>query len=131
MIYLAINTSSQEQFLDITEQVARALLTTAVSDGICVLFVPHTTCGITLNESCDPSVARDLEMALRNIEPPGLRYAHAEGNSAAHLKAMLVGSSVSIPVVNHRLCLGTWQGVFLTEFDGPRRRKVMMKLLPS
>jgi len=98
-------------------------------DGACVVFVPHTTAGVTINENADPSVRADLEMALDRIVPGDLPYTHAEGNSDAHTKAALMGSSATVPVVDGALQLGTWQGIYFAEFDGPRRRRVLVTFL--
>ncbi|MFP4619583.1 MAG: secondary thiamine-phosphate synthase enzyme YjbQ, partial [Spirochaetaceae bacterium] len=99
-----------------------------IGDGMCTVFIPHTTCGVTLNENADPSVRSDIRMELDKIVPLQDGYAHMEGNSAAHIKASLMGSSVSIPLQNGDLMLGTWQGIYLCEFDGPRTRSVVVTL---
>jgi len=100
-----------------------------VREGLCVVYVPHTTAGITINEAADPSVKADLLMELNKIVPFQDRYQHTEGNSAAHIKATLVGSSVTIPITGGSLALGTWQGIYFCEFDGPRRRQVFVQVL--
>jgi secondary thiamine-phosphate synthase enzyme len=100
-------------------------------NGALVAYVPHTTAGITINENADPSVRRDILMALDRLVPSSLPFTHAEGNGDAHAKAALVGSSVTIPVQDGRLQLGTWQGIYFAEFDGPRRRRLLVQLLPA
>jgi len=100
-----------------------------VAAGLCVVYVPHTTAGVTINENADPSVRRDMLMALARAVPDSLPYTHGEGNAPAHVKASLVGSSVSVVIQDGRLRLGTWQGIFLCEFDGPRERHVLVKTL--
>jgi secondary thiamine-phosphate synthase enzyme len=102
-----------------------------VVQGQCLIYVPHTTAGVTINENADPSVKSDILMALRKSVPDSLPYTHMEGNSPAHAKASLVGSSALVPVDNGHLLLGTWQGIFFCEFDGPRNRKVHIKIIPD
>ena len=113
-----------EGFIDITRKVAEIVHRSQVRQGICQVFVPHTTAGVTINEHADPDVVSDLGMALDRMVPWDAGSAHGEGNSAAHMKASLMGSSVRVIVSGGRLCLGTWQGVFFCEFDGPREREV-------
>lgn len=124
-----VQTTRRAVFVDITERLAKAARELGVEDGALLAFVPHTTAGITINENADPSVRADLEMTLEHLAPETLPYTHAEGNSDAHLKASLVGSSVLLPIVGGRLTLGTWQGVYFAEFDGPRRRRVWVSAL--
>ena len=119
------------QFIDITSEVEKAVQVTGVSRGICTVFVPHTTAGVTINENADPSVVRDMLMELEKIVPFNDGYAHREGNSSAHIKASLMGASVQLVVEAGRLSLGTWQGVYFCEFDGPRRRSVQVQVLGS
>jgi len=119
-----VETKRRTQLVTITAQVALAVWVLGRRDGVATVFVPHTTAGVTINENADPDVAADLEKAMERLVPQEAGYAHAEGNSAAHLRASLMGSSVSVPVVDGRPHLGTWQGVFLCEFDGPRTRTV-------
>jgi secondary thiamine-phosphate synthase enzyme len=128
MDIIEIRTRAKEEFVDLTAEVGRVVAASGVASGICVVAVPHTTAGITVNENADPDVRADLLMTLRRIVPDALPYAHAEGNSPAHVKATLVGSSVSLIVEGGRLQLGTWQGVFFCEFDGPRPRKVWVQV---
>ena len=122
-------TRNRCELVDMTDQVRDAVARSGVEDGICVVFVPHTTAGVTVNESYDPDVARDVSDALSRLVPAGPGYSHREGNADAHIKSVLVGSDCRIPVEDSRLLLGRWQGVFFCEFDGPRRRKVEVKVL--
>lgn len=122
---LSVATRRQREFVPVTEEVARAVGQSGVAEGICTVFVPHTTAGVTLNENADPDVVADLEAALARMVPAG-PYRHAEGNSPAHLMASFFGASVTLPIRDGRLWLGTWQGVYLCEFDGPRRRRVLV-----
>ena len=126
---LSVKTSSKVQMLDVTAQVQRAISEAGTRQGHCLVYVPHTTAGVTINENADPNVVRDIIMALGKIVPDGLDYRHAEGNSSAHVKASLVGSSVSLPVEDGALVLGTWQSVFFCEFDGPRSRKMQVSVV--
>jgi secondary thiamine-phosphate synthase enzyme len=127
----SVKTSARNDFKDITRQVAGALAASGVKDGICVVYVPHTTAGVTINENADPAVRVDIEAALDRIVPWNGPYRHAEGNSAAHVKASLVGFSATIPVRGGRLVLGTWQGIYFCEFDGPRTRSVHVQAIPA
>jgi len=113
--------------IDITGEVQLALEREKAGAAICTVFVPHTTAGVTINENADPSVRADILAALDRAIPGDAGYTHAEGNSAAHVKASLVGSSASVPVENGRLCLGTWQGIYFCEFDGPRQRRIWIQ----
>lgn len=122
-----VRTRERVCFVDISRDVAD--LVRGAGDGAVVVFVPHTTAGVTINEDADPSVRADLEMALDRIVPGDLPFRHAEGNSDAHTKAGLMGSSVTVPVVDGDLQLGTWQGIYFAEFDGPRRRRVLVSFL--
>jgi secondary thiamine-phosphate synthase enzyme len=115
--------------VDITAQVQATITRCGVEQGLCTVFVPHTTAGITINENADPTVQSDMLQALDRIVPWRGPYEHREGNSAAHVKASLMGASCSIPVMGRRLRLGTWQGIYLAEFDGPRSRQVWVKVI--
>lgn len=126
-----VNTPGREAFLDITSRVKEEVASSGLKSGICTVYVPHTTAGVTVNENADPSVPQDVLMALRKVIPDSLPYAHSEGNSPAHVKASLVGPSVTLILEDGRLQLGTWQGIFFCEFDGPRRRKVFLKIIPA
>lgn len=126
---LSVSTTSREQLLDVTGEVARVVRESGVESGVVTLFVPHTTAGVTINENADPSVVADLLRGLGEIaarETPF--YRHAEGNSDAHIKATLVGSSAQVLVEGGQLMLGTWQGLYFCEFDGPRSRKLWVKI---
>ena len=129
---LEIQTTAREQLVDITERVRAVVKASGLASGLCLVSSPHTTAGVTVNENADPDVGHDLLLALRNAVPERAaegRYRHGEGNSDAHVKTSLVGTSQLIPVEGGTLVLGTWQGVFLCEFDGPRRRTVQVKVL--
>jgi secondary thiamine-phosphate synthase enzyme len=126
-----VKTSAKTDFIDITRSVQEAIQKLGMKDGICFVFVPHTTAAITINENADPSVSRDIVMELDKIVPFQDRYQHLEGNSAAHIKASLLGPSQTLFVESGKLVLGTWQGVFFCEFDGPRSRKVYVKAMKT
>jgi secondary thiamine-phosphate synthase enzyme len=119
------------EFINITSEVQKAVRSAGVSRGICTVFVPHTTAGVTVNENADPDVVQDMLKELEKIVPFDGHYAHREGNSAAHIKASFMGSSVQLIVDAGRLVLGTWQGIYFCEFDGPRRRTVQVQVLGS
>jgi secondary thiamine-phosphate synthase enzyme len=126
---IEIRTGEREEFVDLTAEIGRRVAASGVKRGLCVVAVPHTTAGVTVNENADPDVRADLALALRRIVPDALPYEHAEGNSPAHAKAALVGSSVTLLVEDGRLRLGTWQGVFFCEFDGPRTRQAWVQIV--
>jgi secondary thiamine-phosphate synthase enzyme len=128
---LEIQTSSRTQLIDITSQVKAFLRSVEISSGVIVVYVPHTTCGITINENADPSVKEDISTFLSRIIPLNGQYSHAEGNSDAHIKASITGSSVTVIVESGSLILGTWQGIFLAEYDGPRKRSILIKVIPG
>lgn len=121
---LTVKTKKRTEFVNITNDVSKAVAALAVKDGVITVFVPHTTGGVTLNENADPDVTADMEAALDRVVPWTAGYRHGEGNSAAHLKASLMGSSVRVIVEGGRLQLGTWQAIYFCEFDGPRERNV-------
>jgi secondary thiamine-phosphate synthase enzyme len=124
---ISVPTPEREVLVDITDRVATAVSRAEPGfTGLVSIFVPHTTAGVTINEGADPSVARDIVESLRRLVPRHAGYRHGEGNSDAHIKASLMGSSVLVPVEQGRLRLGTWQSIYLTEFDGPRHRRVWM-----
>jgi secondary thiamine-phosphate synthase enzyme len=129
MDIIEIRTRAKEEFVDLTSEVGRVVTGSGIASGVCVVTVPHTTAGVTVNENADPDVRVDLLLTLRRIVPDSLAYAHAEGNSPAHVKAALVGSSVTLIVEGGRLQLGTWQGIFFCEFDGPRTRNVWIQIV--
>jgi secondary thiamine-phosphate synthase enzyme len=131
MLTLSVQTPRREVFVDITAELERACRELSLADGALLVFVPHTTAGVTINENADPSVRADMLSTLQRLAPRDLPYTHQEGNSDAHVKASLMGSSVVVPVADGRLRLGTWQGVYFAEFDGPRRRLVNVVALPG
>lgn len=125
---IKIQSRQREELIEITDEVSRFIPETG--DGICVLFTQHTTCGLTINENADPDVKHDFLLFLKNTIPQFYEgFRHFEHNSDAHLKASLVGSSVTIPFENGKLLLGRWQGIYLCEFDGARERKVIVKII--
>lgn len=126
---LSIRTSGRTQLVDITSQVQRVVDESGVKDGLCVVFVPHTTAGVTINENADPDVVSDILKEINKVIPFSDGYAHMEGNSAAHIKASLFGFSEHIIIESGRLLLGTWQGIYFCEFDGPRSRQVKIKII--
>lgn len=129
---LSFDTRRTEEFIDITAQVNEVIVASGVQEGSCQLFCLHTTAGLAVNENYDPDVKRDALAALRKIVPDSGDYRHAEGNSPAHVKALLLGASLCLPISGGRLLLGRWQGVFFAEFDGPRQdRQVQVTILPG
>ncbi len=126
---ISLRTTLHAQILDITAQVQSLVEESGIKDGLCCIFIPHTTAGITINENADPSVKQDILTELDKIIPLNDHYSHLEGNSAAHIKASMIGFSVNIPIQNNHLVLGTWQGICFCEFDGPRSRKFYVKII--
>ncbi|MGB9803259.1 secondary thiamine-phosphate synthase enzyme YjbQ [Desulfofundulus sp.] len=126
---LTINTTARSQLVDITSQVRKIIQDAKITHGCCHLFVPHTTAGITINEHADPSVAQDILSELDRLIPREGNYQHLEGNADAHIKTSLINSSLTVLVTDGQLVLGTWQGIFFCEFDGPRQRKVLVKVV--
>jgi secondary thiamine-phosphate synthase enzyme len=124
-----VRTSTRTEFIDVSGLVQDAVKKAGVEDGICIIFVPHTTAAVTINENADPSVVQDMIMALNQIVPIQVPYRHREGNSPAHIQASLVGCSKIVFVQSGKLVLGTWQGIFFCEFDGPRNRQVHVKVV--
>jgi secondary thiamine-phosphate synthase enzyme len=124
-----VRTSKQIEFIDITRSVQEAVKKTGAEDGVCIVFVPHTTAGITINENADPSVVQDIIMELNKMVPFKDQYHHLEGNSPAHIKASILGCSQTVFIESGKLALGTWQGIFFCEFDGPRNRNVYVKVM--
>lgn len=120
----AVHTDAHTQMVDITRQVRQAVAEIGIDQGICTIFVPHTTAAVTINENADPDVVRDFTMEIDKIVPWEDGYWHAEGNSAAHLKSSMIGCSEQVIVEDGKLLLGTWQGIYFVEFDGPRTRRV-------
>ena len=126
---LIVKTERRTQLVDVTALVQKAVASSGVAQGICYLYVPHTTAGISINECADPDVARDVEGALDRLIPAKGPYRHSEGNSDSHVKAVLVGTSQIVFVEGGKLALGRWQGIFLCEFDGPRERRLQVKVV--
>ena len=125
---LTVKTSQHTQFVDITSRVQEIVRGEGEEEGICHLYVPHTTAGLTINENADPTVPQDIINTMNKVIPFDGDYRHLEGNAAAHIKASLMGSSLSILIKDKKLVLGTWQGIFFCEFDGPRSRKIYVKV---
>jgi len=126
---LSIRTGGRTDFVDISAHVGDVVAKSGVESGLCYVYVPHTTAGVTINENADPSVKSDMAAVLDRVVPWEAGYAHAEGNSAAHVKASLMGATAVIPVEGGQMQLGTWQGVYFCDFDGPRTRKVLVKVV--
>jgi len=128
---LSIRTSRRTELKNVTAEIEVVVRESGCVDGLCHLYVPHTTAGVLINEGDDPAVARDIEAALDRLVPHRGNYEHAEGNSDSHIKTALVGSSETVPIENGRLALGRWQAIFLAEFDGPRTRDLRVKVVPD
>lgn len=128
MTSFKLNTQ-KEGFIKITRDIEKIVQDSGIKDGLCVVYCPHTTAGITINENADPDVVRDLTLAMNMISPDRPEYRHMEGNSAAHTKALLTGSSVTVIINDGKLALGRWQGIYFAEYDGPRSRNVLVKLI--
>jgi secondary thiamine-phosphate synthase enzyme len=126
---LSVRTNSRTEFLDLTSQVQEVVQKSGVSEGLCHIFVPHTTAAVTINENADPSVKSDILMVLNKLISDQEAYRHLEGNAPAHVKASLIGPALIVPVSGGRLLLGTWQGIFFCEFDGPRSRRMHVKVV--
>jgi secondary thiamine-phosphate synthase enzyme len=124
---ISVKTSSRIDMVDISGSVQKELSKAGAADGFCVVYVPHTTAGVTINEGADPAVCHDIITKLNEMVPPDAGYRHMEGNSDSHIKTSIMGSSVTVMIENGRLVLGTWQKIFFCEFDGPRSRKVYVK----
>ena len=131
MMKLTVTSHQKTEFIEITADIQRLVEKNGIQNGICMLFVPHTTAAVTINENADPTVKSDILSVLNNVIPWEANYRHSEGNSPAHIKASLMGASELIAVENGRLILGTWQGVFFCEFDGPRTRSVHIHFMES
>jgi secondary thiamine-phosphate synthase enzyme len=129
LVRLTVPTRRRNHLEDVTERVKRAVADSGVAEGICYVIVPHTTAGVTVNEAADPAVAHDVLNYLSELIPESANVLHAEGNSDAHIKAALVGHSAIVPIEGGDLVLGTWQGIYLAEFDGPRPRTLLVKVI--
>ncbi|WP_457623041.1 secondary thiamine-phosphate synthase enzyme YjbQ [Persephonella sp.] len=128
--YLDVTTQKRTHFEDITASVQEIIYEIGVEEGVCCIYVPHTTAGVFINENADPDVKWDIEQTLEELIPwENGKYKHIEGNAAAHIKSVLTGNSLFIPIKNGKLLLGTWQGIFFAEFDGPRNRKIIIKII--
>jgi secondary thiamine-phosphate synthase enzyme len=128
---LDVRTSRRTELKNVTEEVQRLVTGSGCSNGVCYLYVPHTTAGVTINEADDPSVARDIETTLDKLIPHKGDYQHAEGNSDSHIKTALTGPSQCVMIENGKLAMGRWQGIFFCEFDGPRNREIRVKIVPD
>jgi secondary thiamine-phosphate synthase enzyme len=128
---LSVQTRSRTDLVDITRLVAAVVAKSGIAGGVCHVYVPHTTAGVTINENADPDVRADIEKVLDGLVPWSAGYAHSEGNSAAHVKASMMGFTATIPVERGGMLLGTWQGIYFCEFDGPRSRRVIVKVMPG
>ena len=126
-----IRTKKRIELVDITDDIQRVILESGIKAGICTVFVTHTTAGITINENADPSVVTDLIDGLTRLAPENAAYRHREGNSDAHIKSSLIGCSITVIIENGSLALGTWQGIYFCEFDGPRNRNALIKIIGS
>lgn len=124
-----VETHSHNEIIEITRKVQEVLEKSGIKDGICFLYIPHTTASLFINENADPSVREDVESHLQKLVPERGNYQHLEGNSPGHIKSSIIGSSLSIFIENGSLLLGTWQGIYFAEFDGPRRRQVWIKII--
>ncbi len=129
--YINVKSRVRNEFIDITDKIQEAVREEGVASGICYIFVPHTTAGVTINEGADTSVQRDIQIALSRLVPVEADYAHREGNADAHIKSTLVGTSTVVFVDDGKLILGTWQAIYFCEFDGPRHRRVAVKVIKT
>lgn len=129
--YINVKSRARTEFIDITEKVQEVLKEAGISSGVCNIFVPHTTAAVTVNEGADPTVQRDIQTFLNKMVPFEGDYQHREGNSSAHIKTTLIGVSQTVLIDEGRLVLGTWQSIFFCEFDGPRHRRVALKIIGS
>ncbi|MEW6676150.1 MAG: secondary thiamine-phosphate synthase enzyme YjbQ [Nitrospirota bacterium] len=127
--YINVRSRSRIEFIDITGMIQEVVKEAGVKSGICYLYVPHTTAGITINEGADPSVQRDIQNTLSRLVPHDMNYFHREGNADAHIKSTIAGTSVNVIIDEGKLLLGTWQSIFFCEFDGPRHRRVALKFI--
>ncbi|MBP7734867.1 MAG: secondary thiamine-phosphate synthase enzyme YjbQ [Spirochaetes bacterium] len=126
---ITVQSRASEELIDITGQIRSIIERSGITDGVCLVYTPHTTAAITINENADPAVRKDMIKGLRHLKFDEVIFSHAEGNSPAHLKSSLIGCSEMVIIENGRLCLGTWQGIYFCEFDGPRTRSVLVKFV--
>jgi len=127
--YTNIKSASREEFIDITGRIQKIIDNSGIREGLCVVYIPHTTAGITINEDADPDVINDIKNYLDRMVPNAEYFKHLEGNSPAHIKSSIIGHSITVPVSEGRLLLGRWQGIFFCEFDGPRSRQIIVKII--
>ncbi|MDP3047854.1 MAG: secondary thiamine-phosphate synthase enzyme YjbQ, partial [Thermodesulfovibrionales bacterium] len=127
--YINVRSSQRSEFIDITEKINEVIKETGILSGICYVYVPHTTAAVTINEGADPSVHRDIQNALTRLVPQEMNYSHREGNADAHIKSRIIGTSQLVIIDEGRLVLGSWQAVYFCEFDGPRHRRVTLKII--
>ena len=125
----SVKSSMPQELIDITDPLSKIAMRSSITDGICLVYTPHTTAAITINENADPSVRKDILKGLSNLKFEQIKFSHNEGNSPAHIKSSIIGCSVMVIIENGRLSLGTWQGIYFCEFDGPRTRKVLVKII--
>jgi secondary thiamine-phosphate synthase enzyme len=128
---VSVSTGSRTEFVEVTREVERLVRASGVTQGMCHLFVPHTTAGLTINENADPTVKSDILMVLNKVVSDKEPYRHGEGNSPAHIKASLMGTGLTVFIADGRLVLGAWQGIFFCEFDGPRSRRLLVKIVAT
>jgi len=126
---ISVKTAQRTELLDITDKIQNIVIKSKVKEGVCFVFCPHTTAGLTINENADPSVRRDITNSLNKLIPEGAAYSHSEGNADSHIKSSLFGASLSIFIEDNKLVLGTWQGIYFCESDGPRSREVWVKII--
>lgn len=127
--YINVKSKQRTEFIDITDKIQEVIKEAGIASGICFIYVPHTTAGVTINEGADPSVQRDIQNTLSRMVPHEMNYSHREGNADAHIKSSLIGASESVIIDESRLVLGTWQAIYFCEFDGPRHRRVALKFI--
>jgi len=128
---ITVRTKRRNEFIEVTGEIEKTVEDSKVKDGFVILYVPHTTAGITINENADPSVKADILNTLDKLVPPNAGYSHLEGNADSHIKSTIVGVSQLVPIRNGRISLGTWQGIFFCEFDGPRTRKMIVQIVST
>lgn len=128
---ITIQTNRRNEFIEVTGEIKKIIEKSNIKDGFIILYVPHTTAGVTINENADPSVKADILNTLDKLVPPHAGYSHLEGNADSHIKSSIIGVSQLVHIINGRMSLGTWQGIFFCEFDGPRTRKMIVQVVPT